>query len=67
MLVATRQDIKMQYSLTSNFIIRKIKKNNVKERPRGKSANHQILLSQAQKDAQCKRMKLSYQSRGAIT
>ena len=39
----------------------------VKERLRGKSANHQSLLPRAQRDAQREWMKLSYQSRGAIT
>ena len=39
----------------------------VKERPRGKSADHQSLLPRAQRDAQREWIKLSHQSRGAIT
>ena len=38
-----------------------------KSAPRGKSADHQSLLPQVQKDAQREWMKPSYQSRGAIT
>ena len=39
----------------------------LKKRPQNKSADHQSILSWAQRDAQCESMKLSYQSRGAIT
>ena len=38
-----------------------------KSASRGKSADHQSLLPRAQRDAQREWMKLSYQSRGAIT
>ena len=38
----------------------------IKKRPRDKSADHQSLLPQAQRDTQRESMKLSYQSRGAI-
>ena len=39
----------------------------MKKQPRGKSADHQSLLSQAQEDAQREWIKLSYQLCGAIT
>ena len=48
-------------------ILLKLSSSSVRERPWGKSADHQSLLPQAQRDTQREWMKLSYQSCGAIT